>query len=147
VESFKNTGKIPEGIPPGYDVYANAFHKWMQDNHITIEEQEKTVVSKKYGYAGTCDLVIRKNGTGLWVCDVKTGKDIYLEAHLQLSAYKQALNENGVNVERAGVILLKDTGNYKFEEVDDCFDAFLATKKMWEFLNKEDLEKIGYAAN
>ena len=41
-----------------------------------------------------------------------------------------------------GVILLKETGNYKFEEVDECFDAFLATKKLWEFLNKDLIEKM-----
>ena len=143
VESFKNTGKIPEGIPEKYAGYANAFQKWMKDNAVELVEQEKTIISKKYGYAGTADLIVRK-GDSIWVCDVKTGKGIYQEAHLQLSAYKQALIENGINIERMGVILLKETGNYKFEEVDECFDTFLATKKLWEFLNKDLIEKIGY---
>ena len=144
VESFKTTGKMPPNIPEKYQNYADAFHKWMKDNKITIVEQEKTVISKKYRYAGTADLIVKKGDGGTWVCDVKTGKDIYKEAHLQLSAYKQALEEGGTKIDRMGVILLKDTGNYKFEEVDECFDIFLATKKLWEFLHAEDCKKVGY---
>ena len=144
VESFKKTKEYIETIPPEFKEYAKAFYKWTRDNKITLLENEKTVVSEKYKFAGTTDLVVKKNNEETWVCDIKTGKDIYLEAHLQLSAYKAALEENGVKIDRMGVILLKDTGNYKFEEVDECFDAFLATKKLWEFLNKEDCIKVGY---
>lgn len=144
VEAFKNTRELPKNIPEQFKGYAVAFQKWMNDNNIRIYEQEKTVFSDRHGYAGTTDLVVEKNGNGLWVCDVKTGKDIYLEAHLQLSAYKHALQENKVNVTRAGIILLKENGNYKFEEVDDCFEVFLATKKIWEFLNREMCEKVGF---
>ena len=144
VEEFKQSQEHLKTIDDPYKPYATAFYNWAEDNHITFVENEKTVISKKYGYAGTADLIVKKNGEGVWLCDVKTGKDIYLESHIQLSAYKKALEENGIKIDRMGVILLKDTGTYKFEEVDDCFEVFLACKKLWEFLNKEDCEKLGY---
>jgi hypothetical protein len=144
VEEFKQSQEHLKTIDDPYKPYAQAFYNWVEDNHIAFVENERTVISKKYGYAGTCDLIVKKNGDGVWLCDVKTGKDIYLESHIQLSAYKKALEENGVKIDRMGVILLKDTGTYKFEEVDECFDIFLACKTLWQFLNKEDCEKLGY---
>lgn len=136
VEAYKVSGKKIDGIPEEFKGYAKAFYKWIEDNSAEILENEKTVINKKEEYAGTLDLLIRKNGD-TWVVDVKTGKDIYMEAHLQLSAYKKCTDAT-----RAGVLLLKDTGTYKFEESDDYYEAFLHTKALWEFINKEKLEKL-----
>lgn len=142
VEAYKKSGiKITPDIKH-LKGYAEAFHKWVQDNDIEIVENERTVYSEKHKYAGTLDLIMKKGGD-TWVCDVKTGKDIYQEAYLQLSAYKHALEETSdIKVDRMGVILLKENGKYKFEENDDYFEAFLSAKALWEFLHRERLEKI-----
>jgi hypothetical protein len=144
VEAWKASGIVIEEVPEEFRPYAEAFYKFVKDNHIEIIEHEKTVISKEHGYAGTTDLIVKKNGSGTWVLDVKTGKDIYMEAHLQLSAYRHALEENGQKIDNCGVILLQDNGKYKFEESEDYFDAFLATKKLWEFVNKDLCKSIGY---
>lgn len=143
VEAWKASGieidKLPEDIKP----YATAFYNWVSDNKVTPLEHEKTVVSEKYKYAGTIDLIAKRNGD-IWIIDVKTGKDIYPEAHIQVSAYKQALEESGQKVQRTGILLLKDNGKYKFEESDDNLDIFLHAKEIWKFINKELCEKVGY---
>jgi hypothetical protein len=146
VEAWKNTAKVIPNVPEPYKPYAQAFYNYVSDNDLKLEEHEKTVVSKTHGFAGTLDLIVQQNkGEGLWIIDIKTGKDIYKEAHIQLSAYKHALNEDyGMDIKRTGVLLLQETGNYKFEETADCFDAFLACLELWKFLNKESATKVGY---
>lgn len=144
VEAYKKSGIQITPELEQFKGYAEAFHKWVKDNGVEIVENERTVISKTHGYAGTLDLLVKKNGE-TWICDVKTGKDIYQEAYLQLSAYKHALEEDSkIKVDRTGVILLQENGNYKFAEGEDYFEVFMATKKLWEFINKEDLEKIKY---
>jgi hypothetical protein len=84
------------------------------------------------------------------VIDIKTGKYIYDEVELQLSAYKQSLNEQGQKADRLAVLLLetgKDdlpTGNYVFATRNYKFKEFLAAKTLWEWQNQETCYKIGY---
>lgn len=82
------------------------------------------------------------------VCDVKTGKDIYDDVFLQLSAYKQAYEEAGGEEVGIGVVLLstgKDgmaTGKYKFQEGEYCFQEFLAAKKLWVWQNQDKIASL-----
>jgi hypothetical protein len=145
VESWKTTGRQIDTIPDTYRPYAEAFYNWIKDNEVELQEHEKTVVSKDHRFAGTLDLIVKKKQDGLWIIDVKTGKDIYKEAHIQLSAYKHALNEDyGMDIKRCGVLLLQETGKYKFEETNDEFEVFLSCLNIWKFLNREDAIKLGY---
>jgi hypothetical protein len=131
VEAWETTGLEIKTIPDIYKPYAESFYKWIKDNDIELKEHEKTVVSKSHKYAGTLDLIVKKSGDQLWIIDIKTGKDIYKE-------------DSGMKIDRMGVVLLQESGKYKFEEVEDCFDAFLACQQLWCFLNKEDNKKVGY---
>ena len=92
---------------------------------------------KKHGYAGTLDIIGTVNGKGVWIIDVKTGKGIYPEAWLQLSAYKAALEEEGQEVDEIAVLLLKENGKYVFEKGEPNLEAFLACKTLWEWQNAE----------
>ena len=144
VEAYKSSGAVVDTVPEELRGYAQAFYKWVKDNQVKIDENERTVVSKTHKYAGTLDLLISRVDDR-WIVDVKTGKDIYQEAFLQLSAYKHALEEDsGLKIERMGVLLLQENGKYKFAEGEDYFDVFMATKKLWEFLNRDICEKVGY---
>lgn len=151
VENFKETGEKITGIPDDIKKYAEAFYSWIKDYKVTIVDTETTVTSKKYMYRGTADMRVKLNGDkGVMLIDVKTGKGIYDEVQLQLSAYKQAFEEEGQKIDRMGVLLLetgkdnKPTGNYKFETKTYDFDTFLAVKKLWEWQNKELCFKVDY---
>lgn len=137
VETFQKTGKV-ETADPEYQGYAEAFNKWVHEYNARIREHEKTVINKLGRYAGTLDILGEVAGKNV-ILDIKTGKDIYPEAGLQLSAYKHCDN---VEAEAIGVVLLQPTGNYKFEWMDDDFDIFLACKKIWEWQNRELLQKL-----
>ena len=143
VESFKTTGEKIENVPEEFQGYAKAFYKWINDNHVKIIENEKTVVSNNHVYAGTLDLLVEMNGSKeRLIIDVKTGKGIYPEAFLQLSAYKNAMEEGQNKIDGIAVLLLKETGNYIFERGEEVFDIFLACKSIWGWQNKELLEKM-----
>ena len=117
----------------------------MKDNKITIIAHERSVFSDKYGYAGTLDLLVKMNGNDkLVVVDVKTSKGgaIYPEAEIQLSAYIQALQENGVQATDGMVVALSETGKYATKKIDYRFDVFLACKKIYEWQNKDLLASL-----
>jgi hypothetical protein len=136
IESFKTIKEPIKDIPKQFRGYANAFYSWVEDSEIEIKEREKVVISKKYGFGGTLDILAdRKEKTLL--TEAKTGKAIYPEAWLQLSAYKQAVEEEGQKVDEIAVLLLKENGKYIFEKGEPDLQAFLACKDLWIWQNKE----------
>ena len=109
-------------------------------------ENEKTVVSKKNKFAGTVDIIGKVNGK-LYVIDVKTNNSgaIYETYHLQVSAYIEALRENGVAVEGGYVLVLSPEGKYAYGQVKECFDVFLKLRDVWVWKNQEKCNKVGYS--
>jgi len=149
VEAYKQGNKIEEvDIPEQYKGYATAFYKWADQHPLSILEQEKSIFSEEYKYAGTLDMLVKINGSKeITLLDIKTGKYIYQEAYLQTAAYQNALREQGITADNIGVLLLQSDGSFKFEVMGDFtrkFEGFLACKKIWEALNEEMLKKIGY---
>ncbi len=146
VEAYKKGHPIPlKDVPPQFKPFATAFNSWATTNDVEIVSQEKTLYSNKYQYAGTYDMVAKLNGKGeVWLIDIKTGKQVYDEVELQLSAYKAALEENGQPIDKLGVVLLKEDGDFIFEEKTSKYnlEAFLAAKKLWEWKNKNLVKKI-----
>lgn len=149
IEAFKSTEKHIENIPAHIQPYAFAFYDFMRDHNPTMIAQEKTVFNDTHRIAGTLDIYCKIGETEM-IVDVKTGKDIYQEAGLQLSAYAQMLRSEGKPVKSIAVLLLetgtdgKPTGKYKFQTMTEDFDAFLAAKKLYEYVNRERLIKLGY---
>lgn len=145
IEFWVHEKKAIDNIPPEFRPYAQAFYKWVEDNKITIVEHEKTIYSEQHHYAGTCDMIIKLNGSNeLMVIDAKTSKDgaIYKESELQVSAYMHALKEEGMKVNRAAVLALSETGTYNFKLADNEIDAFLACLKLWKWANKDVVKKF-----
>lgn len=133
-------------IPFQYRGYAKAFYRWADDTDMVVMDQERTVFNRKEKYAGTLDLLCNIKNK-IYVVDVKTGKDIYPEAFIQTSAYREALISNGQKVDGIAVVLLKEDGEYKFQTSLECdikYRSFIAAKKLYEGLNEEKLKKVGY---
>lgn len=149
VEAYKQTGAVLTGISEEFQGYASAFYKFMDETAIEIIDQEKTVFDRENRTAGTLDMYA-KIGKAFYVLDVKTGKDIYAESGLQLSAYAHMLRAEGKQVDSIGVLLLQigddklPTGNYKFAVATESYEAFLHAKGLYEYLNREKLIKAGY---
>ena len=142
----KETGKGEELTVEEYNCivsFANWFKSW--DIEPEVLAQEVTVFNDKEGYAGTVDLIIRtKNplapqATQIWLIDNKTSQYVWPEYEIQVSAYKHAsLPVKITEDEKANMKLAilqigysKNKNNYKFTEIEDKFDLFLAAKKIW----------------
>ena len=147
VEVYKGKGEVIQTTPE-LQPFVTAFEKWVSEIKLSIIGQERTIINEREKYAGTIDMLARINeNTFPTVIDVKTSKadaQSYPEYHLQVSAYMHALIESGVKIAGGGIILLRENGTYLYDEVSDCYDEFLAAKKIWEWKNASKLKKYGY---
>jgi hypothetical protein len=105
---------------------------------------ERVVYSKRYGYAGTIDVLARVNGV-ITLIDFKSGKAVYQESHLQSAAYATALAEMGYAAPTAALIvrLPKVESDPAFEVVAcppaaTLLPVFLAVKTLWTWTSAND---------
>jgi hypothetical protein len=123
--------------------YATSFIKFMTSVRPEFIENEVTVWSRKHGYAGTADFIARIDGQVV-LGDVKSGKRLYPEVGLQLSALAHAdfiIREDGSEeplppVDRLAGLLIRPR-SWKLQYVRhacECFDCFLAAKSVMEWM-------------
>lgn len=149
VETYKGTGDRIENIPRQYQGYAMAFYDFMAATKASLIEQERTLFCEKPQIAGTLD-IYAQIGDKKHIIDVKTGKDIYPEVGLQLSAYAHMMREAGKEVDEISVLLLETgaddlpTGKYKFQTLTEDFMAFRAAHRLYCYLNEAKLNQYGY---
>jgi len=113
-KTLKDTPELPKD-PKVYNA-VTAFLKWVDEYEVKFVASEKHLYSKKYEYAGIMDAsaVIKRRTS---VVDFKTGKAIYPEMRLQVSAY-QAADE-----EETGKMYSGDKWIVRFGKDDGCFEA------------------------
>ena len=72
------------------------FLEWEKQNKPMYLDTEIEVISEKYLYGGTCDIVAQIKDE-MWMIDLKTSKGIYPEFIIQLAAYVHAYHEQNLN--------------------------------------------------
>lgn len=113
-----------------------SFTKWFEEMKPEVLANEISVYNFKEKYAGTIDLVCRLKTSQkkeLWIIDFKTGQYIWPSSKLQLSAYKHA-NEAYKDA-RLAILQIgykRNKRHFKFTEIEDKYDLFLAAKQIWE---------------
>jgi len=80
-----------------------SFLEWSKDKNIKVILAETPLVSEAMQVGGTPDLYAEINGEKVLV-DFKTGKAIYDEHFLQVSAYRLLLEEIGHKVNKAIIV-------------------------------------------
>lgn len=122
-----------------------SFAKWHADTKPRLIANELTVFGD--GYAGTLDKIYEIDGQ-IWIVDIKTSPSIWPEMKLQLSSYNHA------QIDFAGLGITKESWanrktailqvgyklnkkNYKFTEIEDHYELFLAAKLIWSQENNE----------
>lgn len=118
-----------------------AFLDWEKRHKVEYIFSERKIYSKKYGYAGTVDIVAKVDGK-LTVLDIKTSKAIYDEMFFQTAAYSKALEEElGYKILR-NIILRVDKDGKGVEPkeatstIDECFKVFLHCQGIYEYQMK-----------
>jgi hypothetical protein len=125
--------------------YIISFVDWVKKSKPKFLAWDATVYSEKHGYAGTLDFVAEIGGE-IFLVDIKTSKVIGTDYEMQVSAYRECLVnlENDIGIKeylgdmklailQLGTKPLKtDPSEYRWKEVPNRFDLFLATRKIWE---------------
>lgn len=130
--------------PPGHlREMAFAYIDWLHKYASSVQEVEKLVVSEKDVYAGTGDVVLTFRGDkNPSIVDIKTSNYVSMDWPLQLSAYRKALIEQGMEIERRVIVRVPKVGkcviemyDYKDHEEDELmWDNVL---KMWRWMRNE----------
>jgi hypothetical protein len=143
--------ELPEW-PEEADGYLNSLLAFMDDFQPEWSMAEATVASLKWRYAGTLDGIFTIGGRAL-IEDVKTGKDVYPEAALQLAAYRFAefvVMPDGSQVEmpkvEGGVVLHLLPDGYRLIPVrcdEEVFRAFLQFREAFRWMEATSQAVIG----
>jgi hypothetical protein len=124
----RDSGTMEELTSSEYEAVMS-FVSWFERVKPVVINKEFNVFSDDNGYAGTVDLACKINGEE-WIIDFKSGQSIWPSYELQLSAYKHAIMGDF----RLGILQLgyrKNKDKFKFTELEDKFDLFLAAKQIW----------------
>ena len=138
------TGRPRPTLPPHAEPYLTALGRFLADHNPVFLHAERTVYSRRYGYAGTFDAIATLPGHGMVLLDVKTGNRIYPEVCLQLAAYAAAdfIGQPDTTTERplptiaAGAVLHLRPGGYQLLPVPigwAVLEAFLAALAVFRF--------------
>lgn len=123
-----------------------SFNEWVKEARPKFLATEKTVFNSQYKYAGTTDCLAVIDGV-TYLIDYKTSANIYLSHEVQLASYLHADKECFIKVPEKIAILqvgyARNKKKFKFTEIDDKFDLFLAAMKFWaeENQDKKPLQK------
>lgn len=121
-----STGKEEDLTLEEYEAIIS-FTDWVRDIKPKFLEKDLTVWGE--GYAGTIDLLCEINNKP-YIVDFKTSQYIWPSMELQISAYKHAQEkEVSLAILQLGYRLNKK--KYKFTEIDDNYQEFLAAKLIW----------------
>lgn len=101
---------------PQFQPYFDAFLAWYKEYRVEVLASEVAVYNRIYRYAGTIDLIVRINGE-IWLIDLKTTAVLnHMLTSVQLAGYGAALASHGIKFDRRGILHLKKTGKFKFDE-------------------------------
>jgi hypothetical protein len=135
-------GGVPKPFLPAAAVpFLAAFDRFTAEHEPGWLASEQTVVSRRYGYAGTLDALCTLGGR-VTLLDVKTGRGVYPEACLQLAAYAHAdftghpdgRTEQPLPAIQAGAVLHLRPGGYRLVPVpvgQAVLEAFLAARAVF----------------
>jgi hypothetical protein len=147
-----NRGESLGNVHPDLQPWITQYDKFLDDWQPEFLEVESTVWSDTYGYAGTLDGICRIDGD-LLIWDLKTGKGVYPEVGLQLSAYSHAdyfLSPDGEQrpipkVDFGSVLHLRPD-KYELRPVrvdDDVFSVFKSLIHVTEWVQEKHKTVLG----
>ena len=144
------------GVDDETEGYVDAYISFREDWHPTEEIIEGVVVSRTYRYMGTFDSIAvlagwNNDGTSARVLyDIKTGKDVWPEAAIQMAAYRRAESylpdpaggeeEPMPQVDACAVLHLRSDGTYSLRPVIAGareFALFLAAEEIAGFMGSD----------
>ena len=117
-----------------------SFFEWKKQHTIEPILCEEKFVSDRMLFGGTCDCYCKLDGIPT-LLEFKTGKAIYEEYFVQVSAYKELLIENGYPVEQVMILRVgrDETEGFEHRSITDTRKYFEIFKRLLDvyYLKKE----------
>lgn len=142
-----NTGQDLDAVPEGLSGIIQAYRDWLKAAVKEIVRAEDILVSRRYEYAGRCDLIAIMKGdrTHPSIIDIKTSKIIYPDTALQLAGYQQAATEMELRPNRRLILQLDKITYGKFKVVEyrdhqEDLRMFLYALELWRYFNKGEIK-------
>jgi len=119
---------------------ALSFWNWYNNHSVKVHAVEKQMVSEQYQYGGTCDIYATVDGKEE-IIDLKTGKGIYSEYFIQVSAYRHLLEEDGHKIDQIRILNIPRTEDETFKDeikvnTETYFEIFLDLLNVYKLLKK-----------
>lgn len=163
VEAYALGKPIPPW-PVAVSPYMEAFRGFLHDFEPKFTATEASVYNRTQRYAGTLDSIVTltlplHEEPGSYVLDVKSGKGVYPEVGLQLSAYRFAEfiglpdgSEAAMPATAGALALHLTAAGYRLIEVradEEVFRAFLYAREVFRWLEETSKTVLGleYAAD
>lgn len=119
-----------------------AFLDWEKHNQLNYIASELPVVSERYRYGGTIDILATQDGE-LWLIDPKSSKGIYPEFIVQVVAYEIAFQEqNNEMISQIHLLHLgKEHGEFSDHKISQAQlniarEIFLNCRKLYDLQKK-----------
>lgn len=137
-EILKNQDPI---IPIELTQVIDNFKTWYSNSGLSLIVAEATVISLKYLYAGTLDVLAYRD-RDVVIVDWKTSDSIWPEMALQLAAYAHAFTETfSIPVKEAWILRLgkkkPDFEALQVADLDQAFAGFIAASEVHEAIFSE----------
>ena len=153
---FDNGNGVEEELTADEVRHVMSFIEWVKKVKPKFVAWDQTIYSEEHGYAGTLDFIAEINfeapgeeGGELYLVDIKTSKVIGTDYAMQVSSYKKPIATGEFIIDalagRADLGAMKlailqlgqpslktKPEEWRWKEVDDCFDLFLATKRIFD---------------
>jgi len=128
----------PEHIDKAENCFL-AFLEWADGHKLRPLETEIQLVSERYGFGGTIDLVAEIDGR-LSIIDFKSSNGIYPEMIIQVAAYCQLYKENKGSLPVAHLLRLgKEDGSFEYHyypELGLYWQVFLHCLEIYRLYQK-----------
>lgn len=116
------------------------FDEWRSRNDFEIIACEQELVSEEFQYGGTVDIIGKLNGE-VTLIDIKTSKSIGYEYRVQVSAYYRVAIENGISIDKCGILRVgrKESEGFEYQEVGNItkhFEIFKHCRYLYDLLKE-----------
>jgi len=126
------TGEEEELTPEEYECIMSFVDWHKEQKDIKYLAHEEVVYNIKYKYAGTLDIRCQIDGQ-LYIIDIKTSQNIWPSHEIQLSAYYHT--DNIGTPHKLAILQVgyrRNKKKFKFTEIPDQYELFLAARTIWE---------------
>ncbi len=142
----KTEGILSEIVSKSEGCYLT-FLDWEKANAIKVLDSEVEITSEEYPFGGTIDHIIQGILTPkdmVDILDIKTGKDIYLEAKIQVKSYGKLWDEKHPELPVAGfhILRLGENGEFTHKYFPSLDEGYWNIFKYCLEIN-EELERLG----